>query len=336
MPYDSLSKHASPIYGGICQRFGFKFFCLALSATMLLSSSLIVCAQPSATFFIGTNGLKVSVTAEDDSPGLSYSWTFGDGGSGSGRKASHTYSGPGTYTIRLTVTDSENNSETDSGTLRVTELGPEAENPGRTTTGRQTSSKRGRGSPQPITIRQVPAPKTCETLSRDDIRVTSSTGLIQCQIIDGPAGIGNQEVIDAGPIAAVDVWGARGGPGTRSRASSKAAIWSCLDAGTAPRSVVALTAYLADGWTCAQLDRAGTVVLLPGEAAAVVDSTVEVSQEPARVRIAVPPGIWNDDSPIVELDDCQVSTPIQPQFSRESGWRDDWHDDRPRRPKLRC
>ena len=39
-------------------------------------------------------------------PIVSYSWNFGDGGTGSGVTASHTYLAAGTYTIRLTVTDS--------------------------------------------------------------------------------------------------------------------------------------------------------------------------------------------------------------------------------------
>jgi PKD repeat protein len=37
---------------------------------------------------------------------LSYSWDFGDGSKGSGMKPSHRYSSPGTYTVKLTVTDS--------------------------------------------------------------------------------------------------------------------------------------------------------------------------------------------------------------------------------------
>ena len=37
---------------------------------------------------------------------MTYSWTFGDGQTGSGRDVSHTYDAAGTYTARVTVTDS--------------------------------------------------------------------------------------------------------------------------------------------------------------------------------------------------------------------------------------
>ena len=46
--------------------------------------------------------------SSDPNPGqsLSYSWNFGDGSTASGVAPSHRYSSPGTYTVKLTVTDS--------------------------------------------------------------------------------------------------------------------------------------------------------------------------------------------------------------------------------------
>jgi PKD repeat protein len=38
---------------------------------------------------------------------VSYSWSFGDGASGSGSTVSHHYTSPGTYVVRLTVTDDQ-------------------------------------------------------------------------------------------------------------------------------------------------------------------------------------------------------------------------------------
>lgn len=46
-------------------------------------------------------------TATDDKGIASYIWSFGDGTSGSGYGVSHTYASRGTYTVGLTVTDSE-------------------------------------------------------------------------------------------------------------------------------------------------------------------------------------------------------------------------------------
>ena len=48
-----------------------------------------------------------------------YRWTFGDGGSSTQQNPSHTYSQPGTYTARLTVTDQDSEQETDSLSITV-------------------------------------------------------------------------------------------------------------------------------------------------------------------------------------------------------------------------
>jgi hypothetical protein len=53
-------------------------------------------------------GRQVDVDASattDDGTVVSYDWDFGDGASGSGVTASHTFPAPGTYVVRLTVTD---------------------------------------------------------------------------------------------------------------------------------------------------------------------------------------------------------------------------------------
>ena len=64
---------------------------------------------PVAAFGSTVTGASVDVNAtssnDPDGSVVSYAWEFGDGASGTGVTASHAYSAPGTYTVRLTVTD---------------------------------------------------------------------------------------------------------------------------------------------------------------------------------------------------------------------------------------
>ena len=66
-------------------------------------------AVVSATPTSGVGPLTVSFTGsgsnDPDGSIVSYAWTFGDGGSSAAQNPSRTYSTPGTYTARLTVTD---------------------------------------------------------------------------------------------------------------------------------------------------------------------------------------------------------------------------------------
>ncbi len=83
--------------------------------------------RPPVATFTGSattafTGVAVSfdATSSSDPDGTitSYLWDFGDGSTGSGVKTSHSYSSPGTYTVKLTVTD--NSGSTSSSTLTVT------------------------------------------------------------------------------------------------------------------------------------------------------------------------------------------------------------------------
>jgi PKD repeat protein len=75
--------------------------------------------------YTGIVGIPVnfdaSGTYDPDGDFLTYSWIFGDGSIGSGVKLSHTYNTPGKYTIKLTVTDSEGNSDTETIEITITD-----------------------------------------------------------------------------------------------------------------------------------------------------------------------------------------------------------------------
>ena len=270
-----------------------------LVAIITLTSSTVA-AQPNSSFSLSISGLKIRATAVDGSPGLTYAWGFGDGASKSGRSASHEYDEPGNYTVTLRVSDSSNNRSISYEDITV----KRARSSGRSKVAEEVREEQ----PPP----QLPVPQTCQTLSDGAIKVMTNGAGAQCQIIDGPAGIGNRDIIDAGPILAVDIWGDVG-TGAEVCFELSGSI-TLLDATTSPRRAVTLEIFATDGWTCAQLTGPGTAVLLPGESAVEEDSSA-----PDGISINVPPGIWNDGSPAVELDDCRVRTRVFTRFRQAPG-----------------
>jgi glucose/arabinose dehydrogenase/PKD repeat protein len=60
-----------------------------------------------------------SSSTDPDFDTLSFSWQFGDGGTGAGATVTHTYSSPGAYTARLTVTDGRGGSDTEQIVISV-------------------------------------------------------------------------------------------------------------------------------------------------------------------------------------------------------------------------
>ena len=104
------------------------------------------------------------------------------------------------------------------------------------------------------------APSTCETRLPDSITVSGYVEGAQCQQVFG-AGVGNQEVLEAGFLLAVDIWGYLGGGARVCFNQSGNVVF--LDAASAPRSLHVLPSTTLAGRTCASIDRPGTVVLLP-------------------------------------------------------------------------
>jgi len=82
--------------------------------------------KPTANFTFNATGLAVqfdgSGSTDPDGSITKYTWTFNDGQSGTGQETSHTYAKAGTYNVKLTVTD--NDGATDSETKSVTVQAP--------------------------------------------------------------------------------------------------------------------------------------------------------------------------------------------------------------------
>jgi len=93
--------------------------------TNTVSHQIAVHTPPTAAFtppsggIVGTTVSFSSQTTAGDGTLASYAWDFGDGTSGSGASTSHVYSTAGSFTVTLTVTDSNNLTSSISGTVRI-------------------------------------------------------------------------------------------------------------------------------------------------------------------------------------------------------------------------
>ena len=95
---------------------------LSRTSTITQPVTVVATSTPLAAFSTTCSQLTCAVDASGSTDSgatiTSYAWDFGDTATGTGVTASHTYSGPGTYTVALTVTDSA--SQTSTVTHQVT------------------------------------------------------------------------------------------------------------------------------------------------------------------------------------------------------------------------
>ncbi len=190
---------------------------------------------------------------------LSYAWDFGDGLTSSAVDPAHTYTSDGSYTVRLTV------SNTDGEAVVTRDV----------VIGTYTAFRIGTVQHQTVSVKQETvsvagsSPSTGELLQqRTGIRLWALHGLdsgVEFQLVD-QAGVANDEVIAMGFLDAVDVW-SYVSQGVEVCFPQTGAI-VFLDASTSPRSIQKIRSYTDNGYTCAFLKRAGTVVLVAGTAPA--------------------------------------------------------------------
>ena len=138
--------------------------------------------------------------------------------------------------------------------------------------------------PVPPAAQAPPVAFTCETLGGNAPTISARYGLqsgVQCKRVDA-AGIGNQAVVAAGYIDAIDIYG-----------YVEQGVELCfpqlgsivfLDAATAPRMRAPVEYFARGGMTCALLNRPGTVVLAPGQPPVI--ESAEVEQPPVEPAIA--------------------------------------------------
>ena len=108
-------------------------------------------------------------------------------------------------------------------------------------------------------------------------------------------GVGIKSVIDIGFLDAVDIWGNTGSGYDVCFPQIGRIVF--LDAATSPRSVVFPEYRFDGGWTCASMNRAGTMVLVKGPAGTVAQTS------PTTRR----PGTEDSIDDAIKLEDCAVT-----------------------------
>ncbi|MCY4063858.1 MAG: SH3 domain-containing protein, partial [Chloroflexi bacterium] len=130
--------------------------------------------------------------------------------------------------------------------------------------------------------------------------VNSDSLWIQFREVQG-AGVGVRSVLDRGVRSAIDIWGPLGVEAEVCFAGVGSLI--LLDAAYSPRLETPLSSYFRDGKTCAYIDRAGTVALMPGEPTHIIPPT---ATPPAGLGPGAASAAAATAIPSVPLTNCEV------------------------------
>ena len=106
----------------------------------------------------------------------------------------------------------------------------------------------------------TPIPSSCEILP-SHISVTGTYRGVDCKVLDA-SGVGNQTLINYGFYYAVDIFGSISSSVKACYQHNSGAL-VLLDAANSPRNIVALRTRHESGLICANVDRPGTLVLMP-------------------------------------------------------------------------
>jgi len=114
-------------------------------------------------------------------------------------------------------------------------------------------------TPEPA-LPPTPVPSICSQMPPNIIMSGYQNGTA-CKVLDA-RGVGNKTVNDYGFFHAVDIFGDLSSP-VKACFQDGPGIIILLDAANSPRNIVPLNTRLEDGMVCADVTRAGTVVLMP-------------------------------------------------------------------------
>ena len=132
---------------------------------------------------------------------------------------------------------------------------------------------------------------------------------IQFRRLDN-CGIGDQSVIDMGFLDAVDIWSNIGSGYSVCFPQEGRIVF--LDAATSPRTLVFPDYHFDDGWTCASLDRAGTMVLVKSS-----DTASSAAATTTSATVTRRPGTDDSVDDAIALEDCLVTPRLNLRLRRE-------------------
>lgn len=100
-----------------------------VAAQYSAGSGTVVNTPPTAAFTSSSAGLDASFngtgSSDAEGPIASYAWDFGDSTTGTGANATHTYAAPGTYNVKLTVTDAGGSTASSTSPITVANVAAE-------------------------------------------------------------------------------------------------------------------------------------------------------------------------------------------------------------------